>query len=194
MKILKARVDWGTPPEPGKHFGRSPQLHILVDALPNGEWVYLASHGANYRRFYFAEQGGEVRFLRQGLDGLVEPWGRVSLRMQDGSTVELDPRPLDPSTINYLAYKGESGFQQVVSVTLYCLVDKTVICKGPYYVILAFAREAAARCRPPVFLAQERFGWDDSSWRWVPSMAEDRPMLPGEQLEGKQEKVSDGDR
>jgi len=109
--------------------------------------------------------------------------------MQDGSTVELDPRPLDPSTINYLAYKGELGFQQVVPVVLYYPVDKVPMCQGPYYVILDFAREAAAKCKPPVFLAQERFGWDDSSWRWVPSMAEDRPMLPGEL-----EEVSDGDR
>ena len=194
MKVLKSRVDWGAPPILGVHFGRPPQLHVLVDSLPSGDWVYSASYGANYRRFYFAEQGGEARFLRQGPDGLVEPWGRVSLRMQDESTVELDPRPLDPSTINYLAYKGESGFQQVVPVVLYYPVDKVPMCQGPHYVILDFAREAAAKCKPPVFLAQERFGWDDSSWRWVPSMAEDRPVLPGELLEGKQEEVSNGDR
>lgn len=183
MKILKARIDWGEPIKPGVHYGRPPQLHILVDALPDSEWVYAAC-GASYRRFYFAEQGGEARFLRQGPDGLT-PWGRVSLRLQDGSTVEFDPRPLDPSTVNYLAYDGKPGFQQIVPVILKVAdrENRQSVAVGPRYVTLDFAREAAAKCEPPVFLAQERFGWDDSSWRWVPSVVEERPTLPGEILE-----------
>ena len=194
MKILKARVDWGVPPEPGKHQGREPRLHILVDALPDGEWVY-SQHGTGSRRAYFAEQGGEARFLRSGPEWPGGPWGRVSLKLQDGSAVELDPRPFDPSTVNWLAYQGVPGFQGVVEVTLYRREGTGKVCEGTHYVTLDFAREAAAKCEKPVegkpderepetvYLAQERFGWDESSWRWVPSAAPDGVALPGELLE-----------
>ena len=182
MKILKARVEWGQRLIKGKHFGVHPRLHVLVDAMPEGEWRFSA-FGPECHRVFFAELGGGVRIVGSRPHSENSPYGRMMLTLTDGSEVEFDPRAVDEATVNYLAFIGTSGFQHVVKVVLYTPMEGVPVCQGAHFVSLDFAKAAAEKCAPPVFLAQERFGWDGSSWYWVPSVKPDTPALPNEEEE-----------
>lgn len=181
MRIIKARVEWGEAPAPGKHFGVRPCLHILVDALPAGDWRYTY-HGPAEQRVYFATLEGEARFIGSSPKCLNSPRSPYSLTCaDDGAVIEFPARGVDEAAVNYLAFAGAKGFEHVVRVVLYTPMEGAPVCQGVHFVTLAFAEEAAKKCDPVVHLAQERFGWDNASWRWVPSAEPDHPARPGEE-------------
>jgi len=181
MRIIKARVEWGEAPAPGKHFGVRPCLHILVDALHAGEWRYTY-HGPAGQRVYFAAFEGEARFIGSSPRCLTRSSYSLTCA-DDGAVIEFPARGVDEATVNYLAFAGAKGFEHVVRAVLYTPMEGAPVCQGVHFVTLEFAQEAAEKCAPPVFLAQERFGWDGSSWYWVPSVKPDTPALPNEEEE-----------